>query len=256
MNPPVLLEIDAGVATITLNRPDAANSLNLELAAALTDTLDAVADDPRARVVLLRGSGQMFCAGGDLQAMNAAPARGPFLAELAHAMHVAIKRLVALDKVVVTEVQGAAAGAGLSLVLASDIVIAAESARFITAYATVGLTPDCGQSWLLPRVVGLRRAFDLTLEPRRLSAREALDWGLISRVAIDDQLESESEKTSKRLAAGPAEALGRARILLREGLVASFEDHLDSEAAAISHMASTTDTGNRIDAFLNPRAKA
>lgn len=249
-DPDVRLDVGEGVATVTLNRPDDANSINLPMAIHLLEVFEEIAADASSHVVLLRGNGRFFCTGGDLREMDAAPDRGQYLAELAHTMHEAIKLLAGFEKVVVAEVQGSAAGAGLSLVLASDIVYAAESAKFLTAYATVGLTPDCGQSWLLPRVVGLGRAPDLTLEPRHLVASDALDWGIVSRVVSDDVLSHEAALLAQRIATGPAEALGRSRLLLRRGLTSSLEDHLDQEDASISYMASTADTGRRIDAFL------
>lgn len=253
MSDPVLLDVTDGVATITLNRPDKGNALDIPLVKSLVKVVDAAASDRNAKVVLLRGAGRMFCFGGDLTAMNEAPARGPFLVELAGTAHEAVKRLATLDKVIVTAVQGSAAGAGLSLVLCSDLVISARTAKYVSAYASVGLTPDCGQSWLLPRVVGLGRALDLTLEPRRLSAEDALDWGIVTRIVEDDVLGDEVLALAKRLAAGPSDALGKARSLLRRSFEMPFDAHLDEEAASIAHLASTDEAGTLIDTFLAPR---
>lgn len=246
----VVVSVADGVGHVELNRPDAANTIDLAFAHAFADAMEAVADDPDVRAVLLTGRGAMFCAGGDLGAMGAAPDRAAFLQELADALHVGVRRLDLLAKPVVVGVQGAAAGAGLSLVLGADLVVAARSASFVTAYTSVGLTPDGGQSWLLPRVVGLQRALELTLTPRRLSAEEALEWGVVTRVVDDGDALDAARALAERLASGPAEAFGQARRLLRASFETPFTDQLDVEARTIAASVDTEESRALIARFL------
>ncbi|MCO7240570.1 enoyl-CoA hydratase/isomerase family protein [Aeromicrobium sp. CnD17-E] len=248
---PVLLAVDAGVAHVELNRPDASNTIDLPFTAAFADVLTQVRDDDAVRVVLLTGRGRMFCAGGDLGAMDAAPDRSAFLQELADALHDGVRLLDGLEKPVVVGVQGAAAGAGLSLVLGGDLVVAGRSAAFVTAYTSVGLTPDGGQSWLLPRVVGLQRALELTLTPRRLSAEEAREWGIVTRVVDDEAVADEALALARRLADGPARAFGRARRLVRGSFETPLSDQLDREARSIATSVAEPESAELIGRFLS-----
>ena len=250
---PVLLSVADGVAHVELNRPDASNTIDLPWTAAFTSALQQVIDDDTVRVVLLTGRGRMFCAGGDLGAMDAAPDRSAYLQELADALHVGVRLLDGLDKPVVVGVHGAAAGAGLSLVLGGDLVVAGRSASFVTAYTSVGLTPDGGQSWLLPRVVGLQRALELTLTPRRLSADEAQQWGIVGRVVEDESVADEAHALARRLADGPAAAFGRARRLLRSSYDTGLSDRLDVEARTIAASVAEPESAALITRFLTPR---
>ena len=251
---PVLLNVRDGVASITLNRPESGNALDLPVSGALLGILRQVAADDSARAVLLRGSGRKFCVGGDLRSMRAAPDRGAYVLELAHAAHDAVRALAALEKPVVTAVQGSAAGAGLSLTLLSDLVLADPQSVFVTAYTAVGLTPDCGQSWLLPRAVGVTRALDLTLTSRAISAQDAHALGIVSRIADQESLFTEAETLALKLAQAPAGALGHARALIRSGYADGFEAHLDREAETISRMAATEEAGTMINAFLTRKS--
>lgn len=250
---PVLLSVADGVAHVELNRPDASNTIDLPWTEAFTSALQQVSDDDTVRVVLLTGRGRMFCAGGDLGAMDAAPDRSAYLQELADALHVGVRLLDGLDKPVVVGVHGAAAGAGLSLVLGGDLVVAGRSASFVTAYTSVGLTPDGGQSWLLPRVVGLQRALELTLTPRRLSADEAQEWGIVGRVVEDEAVADEAHTLARRLADGPAAAFGRARRLLRSSYDTGLSDRLDVEARTIAASVAEPESAALITRFLSPR---
>lgn len=250
---PVLLSVADGVAHVELNRPDASNTIDLPWTEAFTSALQQVSDDDTVRVVLLTGRGRMFCAGGDLGAMDAAPDRSAYLQELADALHVGVRLLDGLDKPVVVGVHGAAAGAGLSLVLGGDLVVAGRSASFVTAYTSVGLTPDGGQSWLLPRVVGLQRALELTLTPRRLSADEAQEWGIVARVVEDEAVADEAHALARRLADGPAAAFGRARRLLRSSYDTGLSDRLDVEARTIAASVAEPESTALITRFLSPR---
>jgi len=245
----VLMDVSDGVARVVLNRPAHGNALDLAMARRLGECLAQIASDGSVRAVLLSGRGRLFCAGGDLAAMAEAPDRAAFVRELAMAAHDAVQILAFLEKPVVAAVQGAAAGAGLSLVLLADLVVASSTATFATAYTSVGLTPDCGQSWLLPRAVGISRALELTLTSRRISAAEAHERGLVTRVVELDSLMAEADVLARRLAQGPA-SLGPARALVRGGYAEGFREHLAREAATISRAAAAADTGALIRAFL------
>lgn len=248
---PVVLTVADGVGHVELNRPDASNTIDLPWTEAFTAAVEQARDDDAVRVVLLTGRGRMFCAGGDLGAMDAAPDASAYLQELADALHVAVRLLDGLAKPVVVGVQGAAAGAGLSLVLGGDLVVAGRSASFVTAYTAVGLTPDGGQSWLLPRVVGLQRALELTLTPRRLSAQDAQHWGIVTSVVEDEAVHDEALALSRRLADGPAHAFGRARRLLRSSYDATLSDQLDVEARAIATSVAEPESAALISRFLS-----
>lgn len=239
------------VAEITLNRPDVSNALDLETVRRLHAAVLRAASDDDARVVLLRGEGPRFCAGGDLAAMAAAPDRPGFLATLAGAAHDAVRALDALPKPVVAAVHGAAAGMGFSLALGSDLVVAGESARFVTAYTTVGLTPDGGLSWLLPRIVGQRRASELILTSRPVGAREAQSLGIVSDITGDEGVLAAARAAAGGLAARPAHALGAARKLVRSSWGSSLEEHLDREAATIARSSAAEETAALISGFLN-----
>ncbi|WP_405148710.1 enoyl-CoA hydratase-related protein [Sphaerisporangium sp. NBC_01403] len=251
----VLYEVADGVATIELDRPESSNALDLPMARALGDAAEAAAADPGVRCVLLLGRGRDFCAGGDVTAMYGAADRAGYVLELARTAHRAVLALAGLEVPVVAAVQGAAAGAGLALTLVADVVLAGESATFLTAYAQAGLTPDCGTSWLLPQVVGLRRALALTLTDRRLTAGEAADWGLVTDVHPDEELAKSARQAAARIAAGPFPALGRTRRLLRNAPARSLADQLGIEAATIAEAAASAAAGARLDAFVNGKRK-
>jgi 2-(1,2-epoxy-1,2-dihydrophenyl)acetyl-CoA isomerase len=247
------LEVRDGVAHLTLNRPDAANGINLELAQDLMEATLAIAADPAARVVLLTGAGKMFCAGGDVKGFANRDDLPTYLRETLGPLHTALTNLVRGDAPVVAAVQGSAAGAGMGFVGASDLVVAAESAKFVMAYTGVGLTPDGSSSWFLPRLVGLRRALELTFTNRVLSAAEALDWGLITQVVPDDELHEQAAALAAKVAAGPPLALAAAKRLLHTSLEDTLETHLAREAEAISAASGTSEGLEGVAAFNEKR---
>lgn len=248
---PVVLTVADGVGHIELNRPEASNAIDQPLADALVRCVREAATNEQVRVVLLTGRGARFCAGGDLAAMAAAQDRRAFLQRLADTLHDGVRAFHSLAKPVVAGVHGAAAGAGLSLALGADLVVAGRGCSFVSAYAGVGLTPDGGQSWLLPRVVGQQRALELTLTSRRLSAEEAQDWGIVTRVVDDADVLDEARVLAAQLARGPAPALGRARRLVRDGAESDdLSAHLDLEARSIATAAAHPDSERLIAGFL------
>jgi 2-(1,2-epoxy-1,2-dihydrophenyl)acetyl-CoA isomerase len=247
---PVVLSIEDGLAHITLNRPEAANSFDMPAAQALTAIVERCAADD-IRVIVVTGAGKRFCAGGDVQSFVAAAERSEYLRELATVLGDALRGLSDLAKPVVAGVQGAVAGAGLGFALAADLVVAERSTRFTMAFAGIGLTPDSGVSYLLPRVIGLRRALDLTLRQRVIDAETACEWGLVSEVVEDGTAAAQALELGRSLAAGPAVALGQARRLLRSGLEVSRDLHAADEAATIGTAVVGAEATALIDAFLN-----
>jgi 2-(1,2-epoxy-1,2-dihydrophenyl)acetyl-CoA isomerase len=246
---------DDGVARLVLDRPDAGNAIDLRLAQDLNTVLTAWSLDRRVRAVLITGEGPTFCVGGDLKDFAGHDEdRGRHLSDITTYLHAATSRLLRLDAPVVAAVHGSAAGAGLSLALAADLVLAAESAKLVMAYTAIGLTPDGGATWTLPRLVGLRRALELTLTNRRLTAAEALAEGLVTRVVPDAELLDDALALARTLAAGPTGALGAAKRLLRDSLGTDLEAQLALETRSLATAADSADSREGIDAFLGKRA--
>lgn len=254
MSAPVLLSRAGAVATITLNRPEAGNTINMALAEGLARVLDEIVDDPAVRCVVLTGEGRLFCGGGDISAFAAAGDSTPqLLRKLADAFHASVLRMAKMAKPLVMLVNGPAAGAGMSLALSGDVVLAARSAHFTAAYGMVGLTPDGGMSWLLPRLVGLRNAQEMILTNRRVGAEEAAEIGLITRVMDDADLVAAGQELAAGLAEAPTGALGGARALLSVSLHNPLDVQLDLEARTISAAGATADSREGIGAFLARR---
>lgn len=251
----LLFEVRDNVAHITLNRPEAANSINAEMASDLMHAVMHCGEDTAIRAVVLTGAGSVFCSGGDLKSFAAQGEHLPYhLKEVTTYLHAAISRLARLDPPVVAAVNGSAAGAGMSLACACDMVVAAESARFTMAYTRVGLSPDGSSTYFLPRIVGLKRALELTLTNRVLSAQEALDWGIVTQVVPDAELLAQAVALAARLAAGPTKAFGAAKRLLRGGWNETLETQMEHESQAIADMSRTADAAEGIAAFLEKRA--
>lgn len=243
------LSTDGHVATITLNRPKEANAVNLQLARDLAYAAMECDENPDVRAVVITGSGRFFCAGGDLAAFAAAGERTPhLLKEITTYLHAAVSRFARTDAPVITAINGAAAGAGFSLACAGDLAVAAESATFTMAYTRIGLTPDGSSTYYLPRIVGPRRALELMLTNRTLSAQEALDWGLVNKVVADADLAAEAAKLAASLAAGPTRAYGRTKALV--GAALHLEAQMELETRAIADSARTGDGKAGIAAFL------
>lgn len=251
----LLFTVDHSIARITLNRPDAANALNLELAKDLMYAALQCDQDPTIRAVILTGAGRMFCAGGDLKSFAAQGEHLPHhLKEVTTYLHAAMSRFTRMNAPLIAAVNGTAAGAGLSLVCACDFVLAAASARFTMAYTRAGLTPDGSSTYFLPRLVGLRRALELTLTNRQLSAEEAQQWGIVTRVVPDASLMSEAEALAAQLASGASLALGAAKRLLHSGWTETLETQMEHETQSIAAIARTADAREGIAAFLEKRA--
>jgi 2-(1,2-epoxy-1,2-dihydrophenyl)acetyl-CoA isomerase len=254
----ISLQVERGLATLTLDRPEAANALNDVMAAELRQAAVALAHDAGVRAVLITANGRVFCGGGDLATFAAKdPAALPaFVDHLTIDLHAALSRFAKLDAPVVAAVAGSAGGAGMSLVAACDLVVAGRSAKFTMGYTRAGLVPDGTSSFYLSRVVGLRRAMDLVLTNRVLTAAEAEAWGLVNRVVDDDAVASEARALAEQLAAGPTRAFGLAKRVLYEGATSPLEQAMERESAAIAVAAATADAQEGMAAFLGKRAPA
>lgn len=247
-------EIRDRVARITLERPDRFNAMNLEMSRELMSLAIECGENPEIRAVLLTGAGKAFCAGGDLPSFRAT---GDGLArhvkEMTTYLHAAISRFAWMAPPLVVAVNGVAAGAGFSLALAADLAVAAQSARFTMAYTRAGLSPDGSSSYYLPRLVGLRRAMELSLTNRQLSAEEALDWGIVNRVVADEACLEQAEALAVELAGGATRAYGAVKKLLAMSFGDSLEGQLERETRSIAEMAHTADAREGIEAFCEKR---
>jgi 2-(1,2-epoxy-1,2-dihydrophenyl)acetyl-CoA isomerase len=251
----LLFEVRDGVAHITLNRENSANAINLEMGRDLMSAALQCDEDPAIRAVLIGARGKIFCAGGDLEAFaSAGDALPRLLKELTTCLHASISRFARMSAPVVAAVGGTAAGAGMGLACAADLVICAESARFTMAYTRVGLTPDGGSTHHLVRGLGSRRALELMMTNRVLNAAEALDWGLVNRVVPDDRLAEEAEGLARGLACGPTATFGALKHLVLQSTGDTLESQMELEARAIADAGRTADAREGIQAFLARRA--
>jgi 2-(1,2-epoxy-1,2-dihydrophenyl)acetyl-CoA isomerase len=250
----VLYDLDAaGVARITLNRPAALNAIGPEMFDGLVGALDACRSD-RVRCVLLTGAGRAFCAGGDLKMFAEADDLSAVLLDVVERFHVVILGLARLDAPVVAAVHGSAAGGGFSLACAADILVASASARFLVGYSAIGMSPDGGGTYVLPRLVGLGRALDLALLNPALTADEAAAAGIVSRVFPDESFEREAAELAARLAAGPTRTLAATKRLLRGSWHADLEQQLEAERLTMAELGGTEDGREGIRAFVEKRA--
>lgn len=250
---PVTLTFDAGIATLTLNRPEAANGMNLEMMQAIHGALMRCHGARGVKVLHLRGAGRNFCAGGDVRDFaSRGEAIGDYLREVTAWLQAAVGAMIRLDAVVVTEVQGyAAGGGGLGLVCASDIVIAAQSARFLAGATRVGMTPDAGASRTLPALVGFRRAMEILMSNRPVPAEEAERIGLITRAVPDDALVAEARAMAVTLAAGAPLAQAATKRLLWNAI--GVETCLPEEARTVASLSTSQDSREGLAAVIGKR---
>ncbi len=249
MTDTILTSQEAGVWTITLNRPDKLNSLDAATAASLQAALDGAEADAGCRALLLTGSGRGFCAGADLQAMLGRDLG----AVLDESFNPVVQRIRASRLPVVCAVNGVAAGAGANIALACDIVLAARSARFIQAFIKIGLIPDVGGTWLLPRLAGQARARGMTMLGEPVTAEQALAWGLIWQVVEDDQLAATATALARRLATQPTTALGQIKRLMDAAETNTLDAQLALERDAQMRFGGGPDYQEGVAAFLEKR---
>jgi 2-(1,2-epoxy-1,2-dihydrophenyl)acetyl-CoA isomerase len=251
----VQLEIANGVARLTLNRPDRLNSFTVQMHDEVSRALEAVASSD-ARVLVLTGAGRGFCAGQDLSDRAVAPGGdGVDLGEsLEKRYNPLVRTLTSLEMPVICAVNGVAAGAGANIALACDIVIAAKSAKFIQSFANIGLIPDSGGTWSLPRLAGLPRAMGLVLTGEPLTAERAEAWGLIWKAVDDDKFAAEVDAIATKFAAAPTKGLATTKKLIRDGATRTLAEQLDSERDAQRMLGRTADYKEGVAAFTEKRA--
>lgn len=253
----ITFEIKGRTAYITLNRPKMFNALNLTAGKELMHAAICCDESPEIRAVVLTGAGKAFSAGGDLTYFAEHGAHlSVTLKEMAVYCHAAVSRFMRMDKPLISAVNGAAAGIGMSLALAGDIILASESASFTAAYTAAGLSPDGAMTYLLPKMIGLPRARELMLTNRRLKAREALEWGLVNKVVPDEVLPGEAESLATSLENGPTRSYGMVKKLLNDCFSATPETQMELEARGIAEMARTGDGLEGINAFVGKRSPA
>jgi 2-(1,2-epoxy-1,2-dihydrophenyl)acetyl-CoA isomerase len=251
----VLFEVTEAIARIRFNRPAALNAIDEATAEAFHSACEAVSRRTDVRVIVLSGSGRAFMAGGDVRRMHDARADAASLVgALLDVINPALLLLAELPVPVIASLHGAVAGAGLGIALAADLAIAADDTQFNLAYSRIGATPDVGTTWMLPRVIGLRRALEMALLSETYDAAEALRLGLINRVVPRDALETETEALARRLASGPTLAYGRAKRLLRTAGDVTLPQQLDAERTAFIESAGTGDFLEGVSAFVEKRA--
>ena len=248
------LEIDGPVATLTLDHQEVMNAVSVDMLGGLSEALNVIEEKRgEVRCVVMTGAGRAFCTGANLQGRNDNPVNRSAGSTLETAFHPFLRRLRNLHCPLITSVNGPAAGAGMSFALMGDLILCAKSAYFLQAFRRIGLVPDCGSTWILPRLVGKARAVELSMLGERLPAEKALEWGLVTRVFEDAQLTAETKKLAHELANGPTIALALIRGLYWESEHNSFEEQLDAEAQGQKKAGSAEDFREGVSAFLEKR---
>jgi len=251
----ILVSLDAGVLCITLNRPDKLNAFNPEMHALVRKALERALDEQEIRAVLLTGAGRGFCAGQDLSEREVKPGAAPvdLSVSIGSYYNPLVRRLRGLPKPIVCAVNGVAAGAGANIALACDIVMAARSASFVQAFSKIGLIPDSGGTYVLPRLVGTARAMGLALLAEKLPAEEAERWGLVWKCVDDASLMAEASGLARRLAAGPTKSYGLIKRAIYESAGNSLESQLDLERDLQREAGFSEDYREGVSAFLQKR---
>lgn len=247
----ILFDVSGGIARITLNRPDRLNSFTAAMHMEVRDALDSLGD---ARVVVLTGAGRGFCAGQDLNDRVVAPGETVDLGVTVETCwNPLVRTLATLHQPVIAQVNGVAAGAGANIALACDIVVAAKSARFIQSFSALGLVPDSGGTWILPRLVGQARALGLALTGEPLSAEQAADWGLIWKAVDDEALDAEIDALAARLASLPPLGLAAIKEMIRSSWRHSLDEELNRQRDAMRRLGYSADYREGVAAFLEKR---
>ena len=253
------LTLDGGVATLTMNRPEARNALSMEMRSQLIEALHEVEHDSQVRCVVLQGAGDHFMAGGDVKGMSESIKKDPsdvrkeFLLRI-HDLHPIMFAMRRMPKPIIASCRGAAAGAGVSMALACDLVIAADDAFFTLAYCKIGTSPDGSSSFHLPRAVGIKKAMEIALLGDRFGAQEAKDIGMINFVVPNAELDAETAALAQRLAAGPTHVYGNTKALFYRSLESEFESQLQAEAEYFADCASRADFREGVSAFVEKRS--
>ena len=246
------------ITILTLNRPEARNALSMEMGAMLKDALHDIENDDSVRCVVLRGKGDHFMAGGDVKGMAESISKSPeeikkeFVLRI-HDLHPIMFAMRRMRKPIIASVAGAAAGAGVSVALCCDLIVSAESSFYTLAYCRIGTSPDGSSTYQLPRTLGIKRAMEMTLLGDRISAKQALDWGLVNFVVPDADLEAETMKLATRLANGPTFVYGQAKHLLYQSIEKEMETQLQAEGEAFAQCAARNDFREGVSAFVEKR---
>lgn len=252
----ILLRKEGPIATIILNRPENLNALNISLAGELLDALESCSHDHSTRVVILKGAGKAFCAGGDIKGMKNSLIEDPslFLKKLSRLAHSVILAIRELKKPVIAEVQGMASGAGFSLILACDFVVASKNARFNLAYLNIGLSPDLGSSFIFPKLIGLQRANELFFTARIIDSEEGLRLGFINQLVAEEEIDKKTLELAKYLSQRPPLAMAKTKELINRSLLSGIESQLEIEKTRISESAGTEDFREGLGAFFEKRS--
>ena len=252
----VLCHVRPPVAELVLNRPEDGNTFTAQLLAELAEAATRVATEPGVRTVVLRGNGEHFCYGANIDMFAETPLerRPALIRDLVTKFHQAITRLIRLDVPVIGVAHGKVVGGGLALMAACDVVVAAESARFRMGWPGIGITMDGASSWLLPRIIGLHRTLELAYTNRMFTAAEAETWGLVNWLVADDEAQARADELAARFAAGPTLALGSCKRLIYDGMSDSLDSHLENEAVTLVRIFATTDSDEGFRAFQEHRA--
>ncbi|WP_243075388.1 enoyl-CoA hydratase/isomerase family protein [Microbacterium sp. SS28] len=256
MTDSILVSRDGALARVTFNRPAVLNAMDFEMGALWRDIAHEITSDDSVGAVILDAAGPAFCAGGDVIAMAQSGAAGADVTSAAHTIHDGIRTFALSDKPIVAAVQGAVAGGGLGLMLTADYIVASESAKFVSKYANIGLTPDLGVSTLLPAAIGQRRALQLLLQDRAIDAATALDWGLVAEVVPAAEVAPRAEAVARFWLDNATAAFGQAKRLVRVGADRSFEANLADEAASIGARFETDESRARVAAFAAASSKS
>ena len=250
----VLLIKKSNVATVTLNRPSANNAIDLNLVKDLYEAFKDCHHDPSIRSVIFTGNGNMFSAGGDLLLFNkSADNLGPLVTDMTTYFHLAVTLMQRMEKPIVTAINGTAAGGGLSLGLSVDIIVSSDAAKFSCAYTAAGLSPDGSMTYVLPRLIGLKRTKELMITNRRFLPEEALNIGMIDQVVPHDDLQKVTEEIAHNLANGATKAYGAVKLLLSETFSSTLESHLEQEARHLNIRAQSNDGKEGVKAFIEKR---
>ena len=253
--PTILLEKQGAVATLTLNRPDVLNALNRQMALDLGEAVTELTDDNSVRAVIMQGAGRGFMAGGDVATFHEnIDTIDDTIQDLIGIFHKSVEAIAAMPKPVIGAVHGPVAGAGVSMSLNTDYVLAADNAKFTMAYIWLGTNPDGGSTYLLPRIIGRRKALELAMLSETLDANKAMELGLVSRVVAADDREAEAMKLAEKFAAGPTKAFARTKALINQSFeAANFGEQLAAERDAFLSCAGTNDFAEGVAAFVEKR---
>ncbi|MCL4265111.1 MAG: enoyl-CoA hydratase/isomerase family protein [Anaerolineae bacterium] len=249
----ILFEVQDSIATITLNRPDKLNAFNDGMIQETTDAFKQCARDKGVRCVVLTGNGRAFSSGQDLSDVQGREGNFSIGEHLRHGYHRLIKQMLATEKPIIGAINGVAAGAGVGIALATDIRIASDKASFMLAFSRIGLVPDSGTNWLLPRIVGQARAYEMAVTADRIPADKALEWGIVNRVIPHDQLMENVMAWAKPMATGPTLAYGLAKRAMNHAWDMSLDEALEYEAHMQELAARSQDFSEGVTAFLEKR---